>query len=108
MGIGLACRDRNVVFCSTFAAFFTRAFDQIRLGAISQTEVNFVGNYTQYPVLPILDVTSVTVFSLDMAVLKIGVVKKGHEGVYKCVSQNFANEIKYNSVEVRVLETGMY
>ncbi len=45
VGIGLACRDRNVVFCSTFAAFFTRAFDQIRMGAISQTEVNFVGSH---------------------------------------------------------------
>lgn len=45
VGIGLACRDRNVVFCSTFAAFFTRAFDQIRMGAISQTNVNFVGSH---------------------------------------------------------------
>lgn len=45
VGIGLGCRDRNVVFCSTFAAFFTRAFDQIRMGAISQTQVNFVGSH---------------------------------------------------------------
>jgi len=45
IGIGLACRDRNIVFCSTFAAFFTRAFDQIRMGAISQTQVNFVGSH---------------------------------------------------------------
>lgn len=45
IGIGLGCRDRNIVFCSTFAAFFTRAFDQIRMGAISQTQVNFVGSH---------------------------------------------------------------
>lgn len=45
VGTGLACRDRNIVFCSTFAAFFTRAFDQIRMGAISQTQVNFVGSH---------------------------------------------------------------
>ena len=45
VGIGLACRDRNIVFCSTFAAFFSRAFDQIRMGAISQTNVNFVGSH---------------------------------------------------------------
>ena len=45
VGIGLACRDRNIVFCSTFAAFFTRAFDQIRMGAISQTRVNLVGSH---------------------------------------------------------------
>ncbi|KAL4226115.1 hypothetical protein ACF0H5_014102 [Mactra antiquata] len=45
VGIGCACRDRNVVFCSTFAAFFTRAFDQIRMGAISQTNVNFAGSH---------------------------------------------------------------
>eukprot|EP00731_Ephydatia_muelleri_P002869 Em0001g2869a len=45
VAIGLACRDRNVVFCSAFAAFFTRAFDQIRMGAISQTKANFVGSH---------------------------------------------------------------
>lgn len=45
VGIGLACRDRNIVFCSTFAAFFTRAFDQIRMGAISMAQVNFVGSH---------------------------------------------------------------
>ena len=45
VAIGLACRDRNVVFCSAFAAFFTRTFDQIRMGAISQTKANFVGSH---------------------------------------------------------------
>ncbi|XP_030750810.1 transketolase-like protein 2 isoform X2 [Sitophilus oryzae] len=43
--IGAACRDRVVAFVSTFAAFLTRAFDQIRMGAISQTNVNFVGSH---------------------------------------------------------------
>ncbi|CAH0561995.1 unnamed protein product [Brassicogethes aeneus] len=43
--IGAACRDRTVPFVSTFATFFTRAFDQIRMGAISQTNVNFVGSH---------------------------------------------------------------
>lgn len=45
VGIGVACRDRAVVFCSTFAAFFTRAFDQLRMGAISQTNINCVGSH---------------------------------------------------------------
>lgn len=45
VAIGAACRDRTVAFVSTFAAFFTRAFDQIRMGAISQTNVNFVGSH---------------------------------------------------------------
>ncbi|KAJ8927245.1 hypothetical protein NQ314_020325 [Rhamnusium bicolor] len=43
--IGAACRDRTVPFVSTFATFMTRAFDQIRMGAISQTNVNFVGSH---------------------------------------------------------------
>ncbi|XP_030756093.1 transketolase-like protein 2 [Sitophilus oryzae] len=43
--IGAACRDRTVPFVSTFACFLTRAFDQIRMGAISQTNVNFVGSH---------------------------------------------------------------
>ncbi|XP_018564959.1 transketolase-like protein 2 [Anoplophora glabripennis] len=43
--IGAACRDRTVPFVSTFATFLTRAFDQIRMGAVSQTNVNFVGSH---------------------------------------------------------------
>jgi len=42
---GATCRDRTIAFVSTFATFFTRAFDQIRMGAISQTNVNFVGSH---------------------------------------------------------------
>ncbi|XP_065351187.1 transketolase-like protein 2 isoform X2 [Cloeon dipterum] len=45
VAIGAACRGRTVPFVSTFAAFFTRAFDQIRMGAISQTNVNFAGSH---------------------------------------------------------------
>ena len=45
VAIGAACRDRTVAFVSTFATFFTRAFDQIRMGAISQTNVNFCGSH---------------------------------------------------------------
>lgn len=29
VAIGAACRDRAITFASTFAAFFTRAFDQV-------------------------------------------------------------------------------
>jgi transketolase len=45
VAIGAACRDRTIAFVSTFATFFSRAFDQIRMGAISQTNVNFVGSH---------------------------------------------------------------
>ncbi|XP_034236177.1 transketolase-like protein 2 [Thrips palmi] len=45
VGIGAACRNRVISFVSTFATFFTRAFDQIRMGAISQTNCNFVGSH---------------------------------------------------------------
>lgn len=45
ISIGAACRDRTVAFASTFSAFWTRAFDQIRMGAISQTNVNFCGSH---------------------------------------------------------------
>ncbi|XP_017874633.1 PREDICTED: transketolase-like protein 2 [Drosophila arizonae] len=45
VAIGATCRRRTVAFVSTFATFFTRAFDQIRMGAISQTNVNFVGSH---------------------------------------------------------------
>lgn len=45
VAIGAGCRGRTIPFVSTFAAFFTRAFDQIRMGAISQTNVNFAGSH---------------------------------------------------------------
>ena len=34
-----------MAFASTFAAFWSRSFDQIRMGAISQTNVNFSGSH---------------------------------------------------------------
>ena len=42
--VGLQHRGKKV-FCSTFAAFFTRAFDQIRMGAISQANLKLVGTH---------------------------------------------------------------
>jgi len=45
VGIGVACRDRTVAFVSTFAAFLTRAFDNLRMGVISQTNLNLVGSH---------------------------------------------------------------
>uniref|UniRef100_H0W7V7 transketolase n=1 Tax=Cavia porcellus TaxID=10141 RepID=H0W7V7_CAVPO len=45
VALGCATRDRTIVFVSTFAAFLTRAFGQIRMGAISQTSINLVGSH---------------------------------------------------------------
>jgi len=45
VAIGAACRNRAVTFASTFATFFTRAADQIRMGAISETNANFCGSH---------------------------------------------------------------
>lgn len=45
VGMGLACRDRAVSFVSTFAAFLCRAYDHIRMGAVSHTNCNFFGSH---------------------------------------------------------------
>lgn len=45
VAIGAATRQRTVPFVSTFAAFLSRAYDQIRMGAISQTDCNFAGSH---------------------------------------------------------------
>jgi transketolase len=42
--VGLQWRGKKV-FCSTFSAFFTRAFDQIRMGAISQANLKLTGTH---------------------------------------------------------------
>jgi len=45
VGVGAACRDRAIVFISTFAAFFSRAFDHIRMAAISSSNINCAGSH---------------------------------------------------------------
>ncbi len=45
VGVGLACRDRTVAFVSTFACFWTRAFDNFRMGVVSQTNINVAGSH---------------------------------------------------------------
>ena len=46
VGVALGMSKRGYIpFVSTFAAFFTRAFDQIRMGAYSRGNIKFVGSH---------------------------------------------------------------
>jgi transketolase len=45
VAVGCSTRNRTIPFVSTFAAFFTRASDQIRMGAISLANVKFCGSH---------------------------------------------------------------
>uniref|UniRef100_A0A8C2WCG1 Transketolase n=1 Tax=Cyclopterus lumpus TaxID=8103 RepID=A0A8C2WCG1_CYCLU len=45
VAMGCAVRDRNVVFASTFATFFSRAFDQLRMAGISESNINLCGSH---------------------------------------------------------------
>ncbi len=45
VAIGAGCRNRTIPYVSIFAFFFTRAFDQLRMGAISQTNITCVGSH---------------------------------------------------------------
>ena len=42
---GCGCRGRTIPFASTFAAFFSRAYDQIRMGAISDANIKLTGSH---------------------------------------------------------------
>lgn len=44
VGVGLATRGK-IPFVSTFACFLSRAYDQLRMAAISQSTANFVGSH---------------------------------------------------------------
>lgn len=44
MGTGLSKRGR-IPFVSTFAAFFTRAFDQVRMSRYSNANIKFIGSH---------------------------------------------------------------
>lgn len=43
--VGMGCRQRAIPFVSTFGTFFTRTFDQLRMGAISFANVKCVGSH---------------------------------------------------------------
>ena len=43
--MGCTVRNRTVAFASAFACFLSRAYDQIRMGAISQTQLNMAGSH---------------------------------------------------------------
>ncbi|MEE6505849.1 hypothetical protein FKM82_005675 [Ascaphus truei] len=45
VAMGCATRNRTVAFASTFAAFLSRAYDHIRMGAISQSNINLCGSH---------------------------------------------------------------
>nr|XP_020759279.1 transketolase-like protein 1 isoform X4 [Odocoileus virginianus texanus] len=45
VALGCVTRGRTVAFACTFAAFSIRAFDQIRMGAILQTNINLIGSH---------------------------------------------------------------
>nr|ACB21218.1 transketolase-like 1 (predicted) [Plecturocebus moloch] len=45
VALGCASRGRTIAFASTFAAFLTRAFDQIRMGALSESNINIIGSH---------------------------------------------------------------
>lgn len=44
VALGLSCRGK-IPFASTFAAFWTRAFDQIRMSQYSDANIKFVGSH---------------------------------------------------------------
>ncbi|CAI5778856.1 Transketolase like 2 [Podarcis lilfordi] len=45
VALGCAARNRMIPFASSFAAFFTRAFDHIRMAAISHANIKLCGSH---------------------------------------------------------------
>ncbi|EDO45420.1 predicted protein [Nematostella vectensis] len=45
VAVGCATRGRTIPFVSTFAAFFSRAYDQIRMAAVSDSTINIMGSH---------------------------------------------------------------
>uniref|UniRef100_A0A3Q2XL41 transketolase n=1 Tax=Hippocampus comes TaxID=109280 RepID=A0A3Q2XL41_HIPCM len=45
VAMGCAARERNVVFASTLASFFTRAYDQLRMAAVLDSSINLCGSH---------------------------------------------------------------
>lgn len=45
VALGCAMRGRTVAFASTFAAYLSRAYDQIRVGAICGSNICLIGSH---------------------------------------------------------------
>jgi transketolase len=45
VSVGCGTRGRTIPFCSTFACFFSRAADQLRMAAISQANIKCCGSH---------------------------------------------------------------
>ncbi|KAG8187341.1 hypothetical protein JTE90_011703 [Oedothorax gibbosus] len=45
VAIGFGTRGRKIPFTSTFSTFYTRAFDQLRMGAVSQANIKCCGSH---------------------------------------------------------------
>ncbi|CAJ0936510.1 unnamed protein product, partial [Mesorhabditis belari] len=45
VAVGAQCRGRTIPFASTFAAFFSRAYDQLRMGAVSFANLKCAGSH---------------------------------------------------------------
>lgn len=45
VAVGIGCRGRGIPFVSTFAAFLGRAFDQIRMSAVSFANIKYIGSH---------------------------------------------------------------
>ncbi|KAM3877794.1 transketolase [Diretmus argenteus] len=45
VAMGCAARERNIVFASTLASFFIRAYDQLRMAAISESNITLCGSH---------------------------------------------------------------
>jgi len=45
VAIGCGTRGRTIPFCSTFATFYSRTFDQLRMGAISMANIKCCGSH---------------------------------------------------------------
>ncbi|XP_035143985.2 transketolase-like protein 1 isoform X1 [Callithrix jacchus] len=45
VALGCASRGRTIAFACTFAAFLSRAFGQIQMGALSESNVNIIGSH---------------------------------------------------------------
>lgn len=45
VGVGCSTRNRTIPFVSTFAAFLSRGYDQIRMAGVSHSNVNICGSH---------------------------------------------------------------
>uniref|UniRef100_A0A2K5DV18 transketolase n=1 Tax=Aotus nancymaae TaxID=37293 RepID=A0A2K5DV18_AOTNA len=111
VALGCASHGRTIAFASTFAAFLTRAFDQLQMGALSESNVNIIGSHCgvsvdswgsmgAYQKVCVLACKCMVFFSI----VRIGIVHSVLLALYQVLRHRVSDKVTVSGAGITVYE----